>query len=68
MAVKIHDCRIFHGVGTNEIIREYTEKRSTWKRLFEELNLEMNQVVTPELVEPHLHTQFSQNDVIKFTA
>ena len=66
--VKIHDCRIYHASGSDHIIREYSEKTSSWKRLFEELNLEMSQVTTPEQVEPHLHTEFTETDIIHLSS
>jgi len=61
--VKVHDCRIYHACGTNNIIREYSEKESKWSDLS---NLEISSITAPELVEPHLQKTKQQNEYVYF--
>ena len=63
--VKVHDCRIYHACGSDQIVREYMEKEANWDDLINK-DLEISQIVAPEQVEPHLKVTFQENDYVKF--
>lgn len=62
--VKLNDCRVFHKFGSNEIIREYTEKSGEWGYLTTTCRVPMNHLTTPEAVDKFLDLEYKYSDRI----
>jgi type 2A phosphatase activator TIP41 len=64
--VKLCDCRVFHKFGSNEVIREYTEKSAEWTYLTNTRRVPVNHTTTPEAVDQYLQLDYKYSDRIIF--